>query len=231
MIVGDGFYIWSPLYFKPRNQENSRYFGNVIGNLSLEDQLSIIDEAGGSQKTDIQSLAEEEKIVIDALSEKFVRLWRIIDAVEERFIGIEPSSRSNDNSSFIQAFIDSYDSTSSGGSEISNPVADINPFSESGADFYTWHPNHFKIIASEYFGNIIGNIPTSEQIKIVADAGSKQKIEILVLGESEAKDISQRSDKYRMMMSINGNVMKNIITFFGGAFILDSSALDVTPLG
>ena len=45
MIIGENFYSWNPIFFQPIDPNNGRYFGNVIGNVSLEDQLNDVCDA------------------------------------------------------------------------------------------------------------------------------------------------------------------------------------------
>lgn len=235
MITGADFYAWNPNYFQSRDPETGKFFGNVIGNFSLEDQLAIVDREGEKQKTDIQALGEEQALAIEILSQKFVAFWRIAEGVEKAITGTDPPERSED-SGFIEAFLENYvpptaeEENGTGletSSESSEPVS-------SGAAYYAWQPNYFQAKDPEtlrFFGNVIGNVPAQEQIQTVTDEGARQKEQILELGTAEESEILEMSEKFRHIAKINKDTMKELIAFFGGIFVLDSSMLDGSPLG
>lgn len=232
MINGTDFYAWNPNYFQSRDPETGKFFGNVIGNFSLEDQLEIVDREGAKQKADIQSLGEEQTLAIRVLADKFVRFWEIADAVEKAITGSDPPQRS-DGSDFIEAFLAGYVPPADA-EPVAEPEEEEHEFVPSGAAFYLWHPNYFQARSPEtlkFFGNVIGNIPAAEQIRVVTDEGIRQKEEIETLGNAEAADILEMSEKFRHVSRINTDVMRKIIAFFGRSFILDSSMLDSAPLG
>lgn len=235
MITGADFYAWNPNYFQSRDPETGKFFGNVIGNFSLEDQLAIVDREGEKQKTDIQALGEEQALAIELLSQKFITFWRIADGVEKAITGTDQPERSDD-SGFIEAFLENYvpptaeEENGTGpdtSSESSEPVS-------SGAAYYAWQPNYFQAKDPEtlrFFGNVIGNVPAQEQIQTVTDEGLRQKEAIEILGTAEVSDILEMSEKYRYIAGVHSGVMQEIISFFGGVFVLDQSMLDGAPLG
>lgn len=234
MITGADFYAWNPNYFQSRNPETGKFFGNVIGNFSLEDQLAIVDQEGIKQKTDIQRLGAEQALIIGNLSQKFVALWRISDSVEKAITGSDPPQRI-ENPEFIEAFLESYVPPVSQETASENPSeAEETESVSSDAEYYVWHPNYFQARSPEtlkFFGNVIGNVPVQEQIKTVTDEGIRQKDQILELGTAEAAAILEMSEKFRHVTGINNHVMKELIAFFGGVFVLDQSMLDGAPLG
>lgn len=235
MIHGTDFYAWNPNYFQFRNPETGKFFGNVIGNFSLEDQLKIVDDEGARQKANIRAIGEEQILAIRMLASKFVRFWEIADEVERAITGIIPSQR-NDGSDFIEEFLENYIPLVNDESVSENPVEteEGNEASFSGAEYYTWRPNYFQARDPEtakFFGNVIGNVPSQEQIWTVSNAGAMQKEEILEVGSAETEDIMQMSEKFRRATKINKDTMKELIAFFGGVFVLDSSMLDGSPLG
>ena len=229
------FYIWSPIFFQSKNPETGRFFGNVIGNFSLEDQLAIVDNEGSRQKTNVQSVGEEQTLAVILLSDKYTRLWQIVDDVERSITGEEPVER-DDGSDFIESFLATYIPPSSEETNTNESIEseeETEPVS-SGAEYYIWTPNFFQAKNPEtyrYFGNVVGNVPASEQIQFVTNEGLSQKTEIEELGASSVLDIMERSEKFRYVTNLNSSVMKQIIAHFGGVFVLDSSALDSAPLG
>lgn len=232
MINGTDFYAWNPNYFQSRDPKSGKFFGNVIGNFSLEDQLKIVDNEGRNQKANIQDLGEEQALAIHVLADKFVRFWDIADAVEKVITGSDPPERS-DGSDFVEAFLENYvspvEEDTAAEAEEDEPES-----APSGDAFYLWHPNYFQARNPEtlnFFGNVVGNIPVFEQIRVITDEGTRQKEEIEALGISEAADILEQSEKFRHVTKINKDTMKELIAFFGGVFVLDSSMLDGSPLG
>ena len=234
MTTGSDFYAWNPIYFQSIDPETGKYSGNVIGNVSLEDQLAIVDRAGEKQKTDIRALGKEQAKAIQNLAEKFVSFWSIADQVEKAVIGSNPPQRSKDTE-FIEDFIENYvpptvDTEETGPASSDESTAQVS----SGAEYYVWTPNHLKVLNLEtgkYFGTLIGNVPMFEQIQTVSNEGAKQKTDIIELGTSETTDIMKRSEKFRQVIQLNRNTMKEVVVFFGGVFVLNSSALDGSPLG
>lgn len=233
MIIGENFYSWNPIFFQPIDPNNGRYFGNVIGNVSLEDQLDDVSNAGNAEKEDILTLGIDLSETITRLAQKYISLWSIIDNVERSITGNNSIERL-DASQLVEDFISNYspdifdeeDPSIDTPSMISDEVCD--------AEYYSWNPNLFRIEKpdeSGYFGNVIGNIPTQEQLDEVRDAGSKQKELIEDLGISLSDTIVENSEKYRSIANININAMSSIIEMFGGVFVLGSSTLDSTPLG
>lgn len=234
MITGADFYAWNPNYFQSRDPETGKFFGNVIGNFSLEDQLAIVDREGEKQKTDIQALGEEQALAIELLSQKFITFWRIAEDVEKAITGTDPPERSED-SGFIEAFLENYVPPVSEEIDVGTPTEteESEPVS-SGAAYYSWQPNYFQAKNPEtlrFFGNVIGNVPAQEQIQTVTDEGKRQKNQILETGTAEELEILEMSEKFRHIAKINKDTMKELIAFFGGVFVLDSSMLDGSPLG
>ena len=118
----------------------------------------------------------------------------------------------------------------SGSETPEEPIPAAVPFDDSPL---TWNPNYFQIKDQEtrrYFGNAIGNLSLEEQLKTVTDAGALQKTAIFNAASADILDISERSEKFRHVTRVNKNVMKELVSFFGGVFMLDSSALDTTPI-
>ena len=217
MVVGNGYFTWRPLFFQPRDPETNRYFGNAIGNYSLEDQLSIVDAAGDAQKVNIQDVGEEKALEIDTLSQKFVSLWSIVDTVTTAITGEDPLPRA-DAHEFIEDFMSTYNARRLGmNRSLQNSLMMRSAPRSSNTEYYIWRPNYFqfKDPESEYYsGNVVGNIPLQEQIQTVRDAGEIQKASIIELGESEAEAIDTSSEKYRNIANINANVMDRIVSFF-----------------
>lgn len=228
------FYIWSPIFFQSKNPETGIFFGNVIGNFSLEDQLMIVDDEGSRQKTNVQNTGEEYRIAIELLSLKFIQLWQVVDGVEKAITGEDPVER-EDGSDFIDSFLENYvpPSDEIPIDETDDPSDETEEVS-SGAEYYIWEPNFFQIKKPDtygFFGNVIGNVPASEQIQFVSSEGLRQKTEIEELGTASVQDIIELSGKFRYITNLNSSVMKEIIAHFGGVFVLDSSALNSAPLG
>ena len=237
MISGENYYAWNPIRFRSKDEETNRYFGNVIGNMSLEDMLKIVNGEGSRQKTDIKIAANELANEIKVRSSKFVSLWQIVDQVYKDVTGLNPEPRSSADASLVEQLMDEYmeslgapeesGNESSGSEEIPEAV----PLDEN---FYLWSPNFVKSKnpdTERYFGNVIGNLSKVEQIQEVLDEGARQKADITTIGAERAQEIAELASKYKNIKRLNKDVMKEIVAFFGGVFVLDSSALDSAPLG
>lgn len=232
MITGEDFYSWNPLYFKVKDPETGRYFGDVIGNVSLEDQLKVVSDAGVDQIEKIEAAGNEQILTIQSLSGKFTSLWTIIERVEQSLTGAAAQVR-NDGHEFIEDFVANY----------VPPSEDfIDPFDETSEpvrvpnniEFYSWVPNFFLVrdpTDGRYFGNAIGNVPLHEQLQVVIDSGNECKELILDTGADATAELREGSEKYRVITKNYSNVMREITKFFDGVFVLDESALDRTPLG
>lgn len=235
MIIEEGFYVWSPIFLQSKNPDTARYFGNVIGNVSLEDQLQVVGDAGASQIEDIRTIGSQQTQELTDLARKFSIFWSIADRVEKSITGVDPTERSADPT-FIEDYVENYVDSSAespvGGSENGS---DDEPSTESSdAEYYIWRQNAFQILNEEnsrYFGNVIGNIPVQELIQEVRNVGDAQKELIVDLGSIETEDIRSNSEKFRTLADINRNTLNSIMDFFGGVFVLDSSRLDNIPLG
>ncbi len=100
--------------------------------------------------------------------------------------------------------------------------------------FYSWTPNYFVIKSPEtqaYIGNVIGNRSKEDQLQIIFDAGTDQKETMLAESTELISEINEGAKKFIDLTSINKEAMKEILLYFGDMFILNTSALDSTPLG
>lgn len=232
MITGEDFYSWNPLYFKAKDPETGRYFGNVIGNVSLEDQLKVVSDAGVDQIEKIEAVGNEHILAIQSLSGRFTSLWTIVDHVERSLTGAAAPAR-NDGHEFIEDFVANY---------VPPSEDSIDPFDDTfepvrvpdDIEFYSWIPNFFLVrdpTDGRYFGNAIGNVPLHEQLQVVINSGNGCKELILDTGADTTAELREGSEKYRVITKNYSNVMRKITKFFGGVFVLDESALNSTPLG
>lgn len=101
-------------------------------------------------------------------------------------------------------------------------------------DFYSWTPNLFRIKDPEsqgYIGNMIGNRSKEDQILIVTDEGAVQKEALLEESQQLIAEIDESAKPLIDIMTLSRNTMKEVLLFFGGTFVLDTSVLDGTPLG
>ena len=105
---------------------------------------------------------------------------------------------------------------------------------ETTDDIYSWAPNVFQIVDPEiknYIGNVIGNRSMEDQIAIVTEAGTTQKEAILEESQRLISEINESAKNLLDIMAISSDTMNEILLFFGGTFVLDTSVLDSTPLG
>lgn len=101
-------------------------------------------------------------------------------------------------------------------------------------DFYSWTPNLFRIKdpeSQDYIGNMIGNRSKEDQILIVTDEGTVQKEALLEESQQLIAEIDESAKPLVDIMTLSRNAMKEVLLFFGGTFVLDTSVLDGTPLG
>lgn len=101
-------------------------------------------------------------------------------------------------------------------------------------DFYSWTPNLFRIKdpeSQDYIGNMIGNRSKEDQILIVTDEGAVQKEALIEESQQLIAEIDESAKPLVDIMTLSRNTMKEVLLFFGGTFILDTSVLDGTPLG
>lgn len=101
-------------------------------------------------------------------------------------------------------------------------------------DFYSWTPNLFRIKdpeSQDYIGNMIGNRSKEDQILIVTDEGAVQKEALLEESQQLIADVDESAKPLVDIMTLSRNTMKEVLLFFGGTFVLDTSVLDGTPLG
>ena len=106
---------------------------------------------------------------------------------------------------------------------------------ETTDNIYSWAPNIFRIVIDpeekKYIGNVIGNRSMEDQIAIVTEAGTMQKEAILEESKQLISEINESAKNLLDIMSISSDTMNEIVLFFGGTFVLDTSVLDSTPLG
>lgn len=57
----DEIYSWAPTLFQIKDPDTQDYVGNVIGNRSKEDQISVVTDAGALQKEAI--LTESQQLI------------------------------------------------------------------------------------------------------------------------------------------------------------------------
>lgn len=101
-------------------------------------------------------------------------------------------------------------------------------------DFYSWTPNLFRIKdpeSQDYIGNMIGNRSKEDQILIVTDEGAVQKEALLEESQQLIAEVDESAKPLVDIMTLSRNTMKEVLLFFGGTFVLDTSVLDGTPLG
>jgi len=101
-------------------------------------------------------------------------------------------------------------------------------------DFYSWIPNLFRIKdpeSQDYIGNMIGNRSKEDQILIVTDEGAVQKEALLAESQQLIAEVDESAKPLVDIMTLSRNTMKDVLLFFGGTFVLDTSVLDGTPLG
>lgn len=119
--------------------------------------------------------------------------------------------------------------------EIYNWAPDL--LEETTDDVYSWAPNIFQIVdpidpeEKNYIGNVIGNRSKEDQIVIVTEAGTTQKEAILEESQQLISEINESAKNLLDIMAISSDTMNEIMLFFGGTFVLDTSVLDSTPLG
>lgn len=105
---------------------------------------------------------------------------------------------------------------------------------ETTDDIYSWAPNIFQIKdqkTQSHVGNVIGNRSMEDQIAIVTEAGAMQKEAILEESQQLISEINESAKNLLDIMAISSDAMNEIVLFFGGTFVLDTSVLDSTPLG
>lgn len=75
------YYPWPRNEFKVKDPTTSTYVGNVIGNVSMEEQISQIFDAGNTSLAELNTLGNTLNEQIAPRKPKFVQLWEIINTV------------------------------------------------------------------------------------------------------------------------------------------------------
>lgn len=83
--------------------------------------------------------------------------------------------------------------------------------------YFPWQRNEFMVKdASEYCGNVIGNIPLEERITSIFEAGNAKISEINEAGSGLSEQISSLAAKYIALWGIVDSVNTAIINYFDG---------------
>ena len=81
--------------------------------------------------------------------------------------------------------------------------------------YFPWQKNEFKVKdASEYCGNVIGNIPLEELITAIFEAGNAKISEINETGRARNEQLSSLAAKYITLWEIVNSVNTAIIDYF-----------------
>ena len=78
------YFPWQKNEFKIKDA--SGYFGNVIGNIPLEELITAIFEAGSEQISEINETGRAWNERVSSLAAKYITLWEIVNSVNTAII-------------------------------------------------------------------------------------------------------------------------------------------------